>query len=909
MFKKICLFLFVLTLFITNVNALVLSDFTIDDKFHVYSLEYDNFQEVGVFENYKDASNFFETNKDSYNNLSIYSNGYFYKAEYAIVAFKYSDKCDYNVEFNNDLDNSKNYLNACYGVDGAYVDTSENGTKIKFKISGVDGWANFSDVTIYPLQLLPGRLTKYKVIDNNLFHQIKHSFNNDYYSSIINLGEAPEYLENGLEYFSYDGHYFYNDDSLWLMLDDYRNSNTNNSVNKDNPYYNYYQFVSNRTLSNYSYKLIDEYLKNNLHMNGEVVSYIDYDRDSINDIINKTQFYNQIDSFYQYQYQYGANALMMISLSMNESASGRSSLAFTRNNLFGHSAFDSDVEKNASRYLNPSSSIYSHAKYYISNSYCNPKKFQYHGCFFGNKSSGMNVSYASDPYWGEKAAQNYYLLDKKLGMEDFNKYTIGIKDISNEINIYKNPNSESEILYSTDKQKDTSFIILETINNDEGQWYKIQSDAALNDDGNVDNNVYYYSFKDDIGYIKSDNIKIINQGKSDIIENVKITFDAKEGLFRDNTNKVVYDIEINKIPTVETPTLQGYLFTGWDKNIVEATSEEYYSATYKKVLNIEMVSIPKTQYEINDRIDISNGKIKVNFEDGTSNEVELSTSMVSNFDFKVAGEQEVIVTYGGSTTSYKIDVSEELDVIRNQIRDEIITLIEESGNSSNFDSQRLLDLKNKIDTYMVPSINQSRIRSIDKIFYEFFKNKINYIVDGKSLDGSVSGLALSVKLEKALEKKFFKDNIKITIKKSNINNKLKELAIGNNYTIFNGLKVSGNKNFGELNLHGPIIVKIKKPEGALENQLFSVLHIKGDNILELYTTQSSNYIMFVTDSFGDFLVVAKNTTNTYSNEDILENIQSTSNNSYLLYILISSGLLFILLYLLKRKRFNDKQKN
>ncbi len=139
---------------ITNVSALVLSDFTIDEKFRLYSLSYDSFEEVAVFNTYNEADNFFEDNRDYYNNLSIYSNGYFYKAEYAIVTFNYSASCDYNVEFNNAADKEGNYINGCYGIDGAYLDTDDKGEKVKFKISGVDGWAKFGE-------LLPGRLTKY----------------------------------------------------------------------------------------------------------------------------------------------------------------------------------------------------------------------------------------------------------------------------------------------------------------------------------------------------------------------------------------------------------------------------------------------------------------------------------------------------------------------------------------------------------------------------------------------------------------------------------------------------------------------------------------------------------------------------------------------------------------------------
>ena len=42
---------------------------------------------------------------------------------------------------------------------------------------------------------------------------------------------------------------------------------------------------------------------------------------------------------------------------------------------------------------------YTHLKRYLRANYT-----YYHGGFLGNKDSGINVSYASDPYWGEKIA-------------------------------------------------------------------------------------------------------------------------------------------------------------------------------------------------------------------------------------------------------------------------------------------------------------------------------------------------------------------------------------------------------------------------------------------------------------------------------------------------------------------------
>ena len=39
----------------------------------------------------------------------------------------------------------------------------------------------------------------------------------------------------------------------------------------------------------------------------------------------------------------------------------------------------------------------------------------------------MNVKYATDPYWGEKAASNAFNNDKKFGSQDFKSNTIGVK--------------------------------------------------------------------------------------------------------------------------------------------------------------------------------------------------------------------------------------------------------------------------------------------------------------------------------------------------------------------------------------------------------------------------------------------------------------------------------------------------
>ena len=50
------------------------------------------------------------------------------------------------------------------------------------------------------------------------------------------------------------------------------------------------------------------------------------------------------------------------------------------------------------------------------------------GGFLGNKASGVNVKYASDPYWGEKGMRNVAgVRIKANGNRDAGKYTIGVQ--------------------------------------------------------------------------------------------------------------------------------------------------------------------------------------------------------------------------------------------------------------------------------------------------------------------------------------------------------------------------------------------------------------------------------------------------------------------------------------------------
>ena len=75
--------------------------------------------------------------------------------------------------------------------------------------------------------------------------------------------------------------------------------------------------------------------------------------------------------------------------------------------------------------------------------YAEPKTVgnYYNGSHVGNKNSGINVKYASDPFWGEKIASFMYSIDDFNDMKDYNKYSVGIKISSANVAVKKEANN------------------------------------------------------------------------------------------------------------------------------------------------------------------------------------------------------------------------------------------------------------------------------------------------------------------------------------------------------------------------------------------------------------------------------------------------------------------------------------
>ena len=115
--------------------------------------------------------------------------------------------------------------------------------------------------------------------------------------------------------------------------------------------------------------------------------------------------------------RYGVNALYLVAHSSLESAWGRSKIAKDKNNFFGITAYDDTPYTSATKFDNVDSGIMGAARW-INSRYLHSSGYPANGAYLGNKAGGMNVNYATAPYWGESIASIMFSANEKLGRKD-----------------------------------------------------------------------------------------------------------------------------------------------------------------------------------------------------------------------------------------------------------------------------------------------------------------------------------------------------------------------------------------------------------------------------------------------------------------------------------------------------------
>lgn len=387
-----------------------------------------------------------------------------------IVALKYgvvnmkqkndSKEIEYEAE-----NGKKGSLDVSMVADAVYLKTSNSGKRVQLYLSGAKIWVNTSDVDIYTLESSP-YVSYYEKIDDAISHHVSQNVTEDQSVSYA-IGFVPEYMQDGIHYYSYDGNYFYLD--YKTMNKDIIKGTHKNALNNKDGYYAFYQYIPHRTYSTISMDTMNRYLSD-IHGITDVASYLPCDPD-------QSVLYNLGDHIIGTQNTYGVNAAMMFCLALSESSVGQSESAIRDHNLFQHEVYENTVDRENS-YSTFDECLIQHAKYYIQNNYSNPDSDIYKGSWFGNFKSGINAMYSSDPYWGERIASIYRQLDLLNGYSDY--YSIPIKTFKTKNNlIVYGTNKGKNKLYEYNSGDIVSFQIknIETYEND--NYYEIYSEVPI----------------------------------------------------------------------------------------------------------------------------------------------------------------------------------------------------------------------------------------------------------------------------------------------------------------------------------------------------------------------------------------------------------------------------------------------
>ena len=595
---KICVVLFSLLFFLPFIKVEAASTYTVE----MVANQTGN-KVVGKYNSYSAALSVMNAQKSTSNNVAtIYRDGVPVDSKYGI--FKFKPGKTYNL-YESATGGAYTYIGGSSGTDAALLGYSDNG-RVKVMISGYIGWTEINNGVVTPISLMaingnminvPGGLgirirkspslngaiitkvettanftytetknadgyTWYKVTYNgstawiaktdsvtvltgtnglgtyynhysptgNLIHHFTYYNGKGYGDSFTNLGTSPSFLTKDVRYYSFDGIYFYS--SVTSMLDDYRSGKYTGSVNYNNPYYSYYVYLPSHSVTGYTAEDLDRVIANKGYN------------------ASTSKMYGTGKYFKEAEATYGQNALMMFSTAMNESANGTSRIAMDKNNLFGYGASDSNPYDGAYTYANPRESIMDYAKR-TGDSYAVVTGKYYYGGHYGNKSSGRNVKYASDPYWGEKQASKSFLSDLDYGGKDFNSSTIGVTNKSY-YNVWvfdkpersdaahryslKNPNTNAAVF-------NVSVNVVDKVLGANNEWfYKVYTDLPTSE-----SLTYGYVLANEVNV--SNNQPVINASDKTIKEGEK--FDPLAGVSASDkengnlTNKITYESNVN----------------------------------------------------------------------------------------------------------------------------------------------------------------------------------------------------------------------------------------------------------------------------------------------------------------------------------------------------------------------------
>lgn len=283
--------------------------------------------------------------------------------------------------------------------------------------------------------------------------------------SYSTVGKAPSTFAVNDKYYSWDGSTF-----------------TDKEGKSVGTYYQYFNMLPLRTATYYTAAELDKVIMQNLETKES--SY--RENPSVNaiykDATKKSKLIGLGKKLKEVEAEHKINALLMLGFAISESNFGMSEDAQRLNNLFGIEAYD-NREGDSRSFAAPEDSIVHLATSLINKDYLIiEEKYpviavlgdRASGGVLGNKARGMNVRYATDPYWGQIIAGHVYLLDKALGGKDFlnNANPYKLYETNSFLNVRSSEGVKSTNLLFTYPRP--GYVVAAIEQN--GEWTKILSD-------------------------------------------------------------------------------------------------------------------------------------------------------------------------------------------------------------------------------------------------------------------------------------------------------------------------------------------------------------------------------------------------------------------------------------------------
>lgn len=320
---------------------------------------------------------------------------------------------------------------------------------VEVKLAGKTGYMKHENAQLIPWNATQGR-SYYRTVNGDLVHYL-YSNNGKKYNSYI-AGKAPSFMTAGKNYYSWNGSYFNDENGKYV-----------------GQAYQYFQYLPARSKTVYSAAQIDAYIVKQLKELERLypTSALYKNASTKSKLLGLGTYLKQVEATHK------VNAMLILSLAQHESAYGMSDRAQNYNNLFGIRVFDDNPDPLV--FPTIASNIDELMKSYFNKNYIPPTAPYAYGGAFGNKAHGFNVKYASDPFWGSKAAGHWYRADKMMGGQDLrNAQRIALTNTPG-LNI-RSGASTSHAAYFTYRYSQMPVIITSDVSG--SPWKKIVSDDS-----------------------------------------------------------------------------------------------------------------------------------------------------------------------------------------------------------------------------------------------------------------------------------------------------------------------------------------------------------------------------------------------------------------------------------------------